>query len=607
MVRDDRRDHTHVRLLALVAVLTAGVLILTVGTQIYDSNLYILFEATALLAGDHPYRDFFEAGGPLAAYLAAGAQRVVGYRLISEFLRQWFFIVAGVVISFHLGLVLSRSILASLVMMAIALIILANTPTYHYPKLFFFPLTIWLAWRYLDRPGVRRSAILGSTSAVAFLFRHDYGVYTGFASLVALALARFAVPSTRRLRSVVNDAAAYGVAVALVLAPWAIVVQVNEGLVEYTRVRAALYQEPPGFAYASLLKLNPVRDLTPESPPAPRRAVVAFLWNPSVTESVRHELERQHGLRLLDERDAHGRWRYEVSNLYDVGLLGLDPYIMDGAGFEWDRLKETRSRLPAHDNVALWLQQMALLIPLLLLVSAGLQVWRRGNRSEALPPDALRMVLAGTFLAFVDSALFRQTSYVVVVAPVTAALSARFLVGSTALQRGCAVGVLLVTTFAAVVWAKDTPVFRPSELANSVSDGFAQLLASPPVDGNPAYRYFHDCTAPGDRLLVTGVTPFHVSYYAHRPIAGGHLAWHHGWRSDPRHEAQSLALLERQSVPFVVSTHDPVLEDFGKYPRIREYLMKHYAELEGSRGLILVDTRRQPTGQFGPSNRPCFR
>jgi hypothetical protein len=37
------------------------------------------------------------------------------------------------------------------------------------------------------------------------------------------------------------------------------------------------------------------------------------------------------------------------------------------------------------------------------------------------------------------------------------------------------------------------------------------------------------------------------------------------------------------------------------------YLLKNYSEVEGSQGKILVDTRRRPTGQFGPEGFPCFR
>ena len=214
-----------------------------------------------------------------------------------------------------------------------------------------------------------------------------------------------------------------------------------------------------------------------------------------------------------------------------------------------------------------------------------------------------------------DLFLFRQPSYVVVVAPMTAALSARFLEGRRALQRTCAIAMLLLTTVAAVVWTRGSPLFEPSALPREVSRAFGQLLASPPVrgslplDGNPAlsFEYLHDCTAPGDRLLVMDSTPFQVAYYAERPIAGGHLYWHQRWRSDPIHEARSLAMLQQQSVPFAFSTTDPVLEDFTAYPRIREYLEENYAELQGSQGRLLFDKRRKPTGTFGPGEFPCFR
>jgi hypothetical protein len=603
----DRRSERHPRLLALVALLATAVLIVNARDQIYDSNFYALSEATALLAGDHPYRDFFDTGMPLAAYLSAGVQLLVGRRLIGEFAHQWLFIVAGVVISCHLALRLSRSAAASLATMALALIILFCTPTYHYSKLFFFPLTIWVAWRYMDRPGAVRSAVVGLTTASAFLFRHDYGVYIGFASIVAFALVPIAGPAPRRLRSLASDWAAYAVAVAIVVTPWVVVVQMNEGLLEYTRMRASLYQEPRSLVYASLVERNPFAALMPEPTPAPKSGVVGFFWKRDVNAERRRQLELQHGLRLTHEGDGDSRWQYEVANVYDGALLKLVPYIDDTTGIDWNRLHETRWHLPTRDNAVVWLEHVALLIPLLLLTAAGWEVWRSRSRPTPIPRDVWRMVLAGAFLAAVHSSLFRQPSYMATTAPVTAAMSAWFLAGPARLSQACAIAVLCVTAFAALVWARGTPLYRPFELGNLMSDGFAQLMASPPVDGNPSFRYLYECTAPGDRVIVTGSTPLHVSYYAERPMAGGHLAWHYGWRSDPVHEAQSLALLQRQSVPFAYSTHGPVLDDFKAYPRIREYLVKHYAEIEGSNGWILVDTRREPARRFGPEGWPCFR
>jgi hypothetical protein len=76
--------------------------------------------------------------------------------------------------------------------------------------------------------------------------------------------------------------------------------------------------------------------------------------------------------------------------------------------------------------------------------------------------------------------------------------------------------------------------------------------------------------------------------------------------SDPVRQRQLLTMLEQQSVPFAFSTHDPLLEDLKRYPLIREYILRHYVEVEGTDGLLLVDARRMPTSRFGRLGLPCF-
>jgi 4-amino-4-deoxy-L-arabinose transferase-like glycosyltransferase len=535
------RDPSYRRQLVLVALLAAVILLLSARSQIYDTNFYFLWEAVSILAGDNTYRDVYDMGSPLVAYLSAGAQLLVGYRLIGEFLTQWTFIVVGVVIAFYLGLRVSRSAAVVWATFPVVLILLAYTPTYHYPKLFFLPLTIWLGWCYLEQPGADRSALFGLMAAIAFLFRHDYGVYVGFASVAALALASLTRPA-RPLMAVLGDSAAYLASAAVVIVPWAVIVHRHEGLLEYVQVRAALYENPErGFVYLTLLQLDPVAAIRTwlQAPGSPAAAASAISW----------------------------------------------------------------------------LQQIVLLVPILLLAAGGIGLWRVRARPDAPREGACRLLLAGAFLVVVDAALLQEPAYLTVVAPVTAALGARFLEGTASLQRACAVGVLLCAGVTAILWTRESALFRPSDFARSVGRAFEVLLASPPVslstplDGNPtlSLRYLHECTTPDDRILVTGSTPYQVAYYAQRPIAGGQLYWRHQWRSDSRHEAQSLALLEQQSVPFAFSTDEPVLKDFEHYPRIRQYLTEHYVDLEGSNGRVLIDRRRQPTGTFGSLRFPCFR
>jgi 4-amino-4-deoxy-L-arabinose transferase-like glycosyltransferase len=590
-----------------VAVLTLAVLVVNARGQLYDSNLHHLAPGMAMLAGDHPYRDFFEWGVPAGAVLSMAAQWLVGYRLIGEFLIHWICITAGVVVAFHLGLQLSRSAAASLAALVAALLLLANTPTYHYTKLIVFPVALWCAWRYTEHPGARGAAALGVVGALGFLFRHDYGLYIAVVAIAAGLLVCAASPVRTWAGLAVRHSAAAIVAAVLVLAPWAAVVQMNEGLWPYTEARLLMYEAPPGFVYRALLRVNPWRDLRAEPPP-PTPGVVAFVWNPGRVNGERQrELEQRYAMRRLPDLDEQGRLQYEIPNLFDTRLFELDPYINDGKGFEWNRLEEIRLGLPPPDNALAWLTDVMLALPLLFVATGALLLWRTHRQPGVDRTDAQRLLLAGTFLVAIDASLFRQASYAVVVAPLTLALGARFLARGPMATRLAAVVVLVLTGYAAVVFTREAPMYEPARLAGRMSEAFTRLLASPPVAANPSYRYLYDCTAPGDRLLITGSTPFDVNYFTERRFAGGHVLWHFAWRSDPVREAESLALLERQRVPFAFSTSDPLLADFKHYPRIREYLRRNFREVDGYGGRLLVNTTLQPVRHVEPGGLECFR
>ena len=552
----------------LVGTLTAAVLVTTVKQQIFDTNFYSLWEATALLAGDHPYRDFFEWGIPLQAGISALVQRAFGYRLFNEFVMQWAFLVAGAVIAFRLSVRLSRSIAASMAGALLAWLLLADTPIYHYPKLFFYPLGVLLAWRYLDTPTVGRAAAMGLVTALAFLFRHDHGIYVGVAAVFALAFGcgGGAVASWRD-RS--RHGAAFAAGAAVLLVPWLALVHDSEGLVEYVKTRYELA--------AGDTAVNPFR-------------------------------------LLLD--------------MHPIRLIGSD--VLD-PGSE------------AQDHARLWIEQVFLLVPLVMLIAAMASLVRHRIRRVTPPPDLYAALVAAGFLAVVDYRLFREASYAQIVGPLTAAVGAASLRWGPMLPtrlpapsrraaawhrvRWTVAGVLfLMTMVAAGVNLRHGSLSGLVETVGDAPRMFRNLMARPPieafvpqstVDGlrpNPGgtlplmflARYVHDCTRGGDRVLVTGSTPFDMGYLVERPIAGGHLYWHKGWRSDERHEAQSLAMLRRQSVPFALATSDPVLQDLKRYPKIHEYFRSRYTVVEGSGGFLLVEAGRRATGRWA-LGLPCFK
>jgi hypothetical protein len=616
---DDSRSGStsgrHRAFLTFVAIGSAVVLLSTARSQIADTNFVVLWEAVSVLEGDRALIDLFEWGAPLAVLLSAAAQWLVGYRLIGEMALQWTFTIAGVTLAYHLAARLTRTYAAALLTLPLALILLANTPSYHYSKLFFFPFGLWLAWHYLEHPSLRRAAALGATTAAAFLVRHDYLLYLGFVSALALVLAPFTA-GTWAPRRWLRDVGIAAVTAAACVAPWAAFVEMREGFVAYTRLRVAK-NEPAGPAFTSLLAIDPVRvfDASFGTPAEPGE--IGFIWNPNVSAAQRIAIESRLHLRPLDGRDGQGRLRYSVPDLGNRDLLTLDPYILDGIGIPWDRLKTLPlPSLPERTAALDWLHQMSLGLSLALIGATTLAGarWRPGR---PLPIDTAQTLAAGSLLTLCATLLFRQPSYVVVTAPLAAAMTAVFLHRGPShssalgrrlsrLGRGAALVLLALTTFAALGWARPALLVHPRTVPHDVTSALADLFSSPPVGSDPRFAYLRDCTRPGDHILVTGSTPFHVPYYARRPVAGGHLYWHSAWANDAAHEAQSLQLIERQSVPIVFSTHDPVLDDFAAYPAIRDYLLANYQEAPGSDGRVLTERRRAPQGTYGPGGWPCF-
>jgi hypothetical protein len=549
--------------MVLVGALSAIVLILTVKFQVFDTNFYSLWEATALLAGDHPYRDFFEWGIPLQALLSAAVQRVFGYRMLGEFVTQWVFVVAGAMLAFVIGVRLSRSVLASLSTALLAVLLLAGTPIYHYPKLFFYPLAVLLALRYVETPTAARAAVLGLVTAVAFLFRHDHGVHAGVAAALAFGLAG----ASRPWRAIARDVAVFGIAAAVLLLPWLIYLHRSEGVIEYVRTRYQLYS---GDAV-----INP------------------FRWLRTVRPS---QLIRS----------------------------ALDP----GAS--------------AQEHARDWLAQVSLVVPVALLLSVGIGLARHVLRRVPPPLEYRAALLAAVFLTVVDYRLFREPGYAQVVAPLTAALAAVWLRWGSALPTGlpptvlhsavwrarwlAAVAVLVLTTAAVALEIRNVALVNVAETLEDAPRTLTKLRASPPIEAfMPATqvnglrrargdtlplmvlaRYVYDCTRDGDRVLISGSTPFDIGYLVERPIAGGHIYWHRGWRADRRHEDESLAMLQRQSVPFLIATTDPVLKDLEQYPRIYEFVRSRYTEVEGSGGALLVERARGATGKW-ELGLPCFK
>jgi hypothetical protein len=84
--------------------------------------------------------------------------------------------------------VLATTVSGSIVIAAAVtmLVVLFAARLYDYPKAFVLAVGLWLCFRYIERPVRMRAALLGAATGMAFLLRHDLGVYLGIASVAVL-------------------------------------------------------------------------------------------------------------------------------------------------------------------------------------------------------------------------------------------------------------------------------------------------------------------------------------------------------------------------------------------------------------------------------------
>ena len=192
-------------------------------------NDHFLFLAGAqqILQGDWPTRDFLDPGFPLMYGAAALAQLLLGQTLFAEaVLVSLAFALAAVLTALAVKELTGSRVLAVLA----AVLEVAIVPrTYGYPKLLVYAAAFFLLQRFVTRPTTARLFALAVCIVVAFLFRHDHGVYLGVAGVLAAWLAGPPMPWAARLR---RSALLVG-SVVLLATPYVLYVQINGGVWAY--------------------------------------------------------------------------------------------------------------------------------------------------------------------------------------------------------------------------------------------------------------------------------------------------------------------------------------------------------------------------------------
>jgi hypothetical protein len=624
--------------LVFVATLVWRFLTFTGFTNDHYASLAL---AQQVLLGERPVRDFSDPGWPLTYLLSAGAWLLAGDRMITE----WTLTAVGLAIGAACTLLAARRLSMSLSTAGVVTILelLIFPRTYAYPKILAYAAGALALLAVAANPAFTRIVVMAAVTALAFLLRHDHGLFIGLASAVCVALASRADGWRIACRRVATLTAA----VVAFLLPWIVFVSLNGGLVSYFETAIEFARAE---ANASNLKTWPGLKLVPGKPllglDPPSRPLAQVEWSADTTEAVRQTLEQQYGLEFV--RESGGARFYDIRNTEPerLRILEDDPHVAGtiGLGLRRPAWRDLLSYVspwrvaPAlHDpaNADAWLFWLFWALPTV----CGAMVCHRLFRAQERWPGELATIGALVVVAILVNAGFLRdllrTRFSDAIVP--AALLGAWAMGlawrdrwrrrsAQALVQVAAVGVLGVSVIAISQVAEvperieRTGVGEGLEGVYTRARWVSDLLhrphrqsVSPPsrVSGGliPFFEYLDRCTSRSDRLIVTGEFP-DVLVLAGRGFAGDGVVFG-AWYSSATHQDRTIERLQAGSGLFALEIDYSAFRN--RFGLVDAYLTQDYQPMvnipvEGA-GTIAVHVRRNRHAvRTDPaSGWPCFR
>jgi len=209
----------------VVAMLVFLFRVLAEGRLPNDHYMHLVW-AQRLLFGDIPGRDFVDPGMPLMYTLSAIVQHVWPGPF-SETLLTSAMIAVAASLTFLVATALTGSRVVALA--ATALEVALWPRLYGYPKILVPALTLFLLRRYVRRPSLPGIWLLGISTGLTFLLRHDLGLFAFIGTSAALLTTGAGAHPRMRVWT------SYALRTALTLFPYLLFVQIVEGLAENLR------------------------------------------------------------------------------------------------------------------------------------------------------------------------------------------------------------------------------------------------------------------------------------------------------------------------------------------------------------------------------------
>ena len=514
--------------------------------------------------GELPFKDFFDPGYFLTLFSSAAAQVMAGSPLLGEAILNILAFSLGFSLTFVLLLQITRSLPLALLITGLA--VTAGPRFYDYDKILFYPLGVFLCWRYIDRTSLLNLALLGLGTVSAFWFRYDNGIYIGCAGTVALLVIHG--------KSVVllHRFGFYALTVVTLSLPCLVFLQFNGGVGQYI-AQIVNYASREG-ARTDLFQF-PELEIDSEAPlvviASQPSYPIKVRWVAGVDETERSDLEERYALKnpLLDE----GRtWEYRLENtsvqhvrrliaeprIEDTGLIDRGTATVPAAESVGAKVRSSLVTFLPVLRIRVWpglfsaanatalFYYVCLFIPVLALMIVWLLLSRHAS-THSVRREVARGLSLTTLCLLVDAFILRDPvgARIGAVAPALALLGTwtvvQALSSSLAVQLGNtanhvalkSVRVLFVSclglgVFLAVSDRVTLSPITPTSLRGTV----LRLAAFPPSEdllprGGQAglIRYARACTRPQDRLLATWFAP-QLFTMAGRGFAGnGSVLW----------------------------------------------------------------------------------
>ena len=570
--------------LAFILVFWLGALTVSVSTYNIINDHFDRISRARQIAryGELPFRDFFDPGYFMTEFSSAGLQLLLGDSLLGEMLLNTVFIATGATLVFVVARRVSDSDLGGLAPALLALF--AMPRAYDFDKVLFYPLGIFLCWRYVDRPGARRALELAAGITIGALFRYDTGIYTGLAAVVTMLVLHWREPKVcaQRIGLCGFTAALAGLVVLVPIVGFGGVPDAIDQVVTYAVREKARTQVGR----------------------APRFSIGNFVGRASISSPAASVIDR-------------GRQSFPEEPLWIRAQRRFSPLqlrILPGA---W-----------TAGNATAFVYHFFWGLPFVAVIAIAITWPAPWNTTQELARvgGVVAVCLALNLFVLREPIAARIGG----IAGPTAILAT--WVGARAwqvrrLRLGLAISTIVVAAFALAVWSLGSIASWSEHLIPALTAPVAQVRgivrrvsASPPrpevVEGGAfprMVRYLRDCTSPTDKVLARWFVP-ELYFFARRGFAAGMVVTFGGHWSDQRFEARSRHALESESVPIILAlAGDERIRE--EYPVLTDYIDQHYKvaartnfDSPGTGGdyLVLVRMDRSPARIDARTALPCF-